>query len=59
MARNRVTAASLAQATDMSAATLHRRLTGVIPFNITELERVAAVLGTTVADLWARTEAAA
>lgn len=59
MARQRITAASLAQATDMSTATLHRRLTAQIPFNVTELELVADALGTTVAELWARTEAAA
>jgi len=58
-ARKRLTMASLAQGSDMTYQTLRRRLAGTHPFTVDELERVAAVLGVTVTELYARTEQAA
>ena len=57
MARGRVTGTTLAQTVGMSNATLSRRLSGAIPFNIDELAAVARALGLTVTELLTRAEA--
>jgi hypothetical protein len=56
MARSRVTGTTLAQSVGMSNATLSRRLSGAIPFNLDELSAVATRLGLTVTELLARAE---
>lgn len=54
MARKRVTGTTLAEGVGMSQATLSRRLSGAIAFDIDELSDVGRVLGVTVTELLAR-----
>lgn len=56
MARKRVTGTTLAQALQMSNATLSRRLNGLKAFDINELEVVGRVLGVTVTELLTRAD---
>lgn len=48
-----------AELTGIPLATLSRRLTGRTPFILTELEAIAALVGTTMADIVTRGEASA
>lgn len=51
MARKKVRQAPLALALDMSQSALSRRLNGEHPFDVAELDRVAAYLGVTLDEL--------
>lgn len=59
MGRQKVTAASLARSTDITAATLSRRFSAPEDFTLGEFERIATALGLTMADLVARAQAVA
>lgn len=50
--------ARLAAALDVSHAYLSRRLSGEVALDVTDLERIASVLGVTVASLMPKEEAA-
>lgn len=50
MARQDVTAQSIAPAAHISPATLSRRLSGTSPFSVAELEAVAGALGVEPSD---------
>lgn len=58
MGRARITQASLAEATGISAPTVSRKLVGRHPFDTTELELVAAHLGALPSELLAGAESA-
>lgn len=58
MARQRKTAACLAEAVGISQHTMGTRLKGAVPFNVEELMKVATALGMTLVDLVARAEKA-
>lgn len=49
MARQQVTASTLAEGANIATATLSRRLNGVQPFDVDELAAIAACLGQPVA----------
>jgi len=51
MARQRVSAAVIAKALGKSPMYVSRRLSGDVPFDLADLERVVSVLGVQVADL--------
>ena len=59
MARQGVTAATMAQATDISRASLSRKLNGRNEFTVAEMFRVAEFLGMTLSDLLRRAESVA
>jgi len=59
MARQGITAAKVAAATDISPASLSRRLNGTGEFTVAEMFRVAAFLGLTLSDLLRRAESVA
>jgi len=59
MARQGVTAASVAIATDISRTSLSRKLNGHNEFTVAEMLRVAKVLGLTLSDLIRRAESVA
>jgi len=56
MARQGVTAASMARAIDVSRTSLSRKLNGRNEFTVAEMFRVAAFLGMTLSDLLRRAE---
>lgn len=58
MARQKRTAGEMARAVGITAHTAGRRLSGAVPFNITELDAVARWLGIDVAALMPRTDRA-
>ena len=51
LARKRIPQGALAEALQLSQATVSRRLSGVAPFELDEIPVVAQVLGVSVADL--------
>ncbi|MGC5664976.1 helix-turn-helix domain-containing protein [Micromonospora sp. WMMD723] len=51
LARRRMSAAELARQTGIRQQALSRRMTGETAFDLDDLERIADVLGVTVADL--------
>ena len=51
MARQRRTQAELAEHLNVSQAAVSRRLVGLVPFDVSELDEVAAFLGVPLADL--------
>lgn len=53
-----LTLRTLSDATGIPLATLHRRLTGKVPFDLVELDAVALALGTTMAAITTAAEAA-
>lgn len=57
MARQGVTAGTVAQATDMSRSTLHRKLTDRTAFTVTEAARVCTALGVPLSEMVRRAEA--
>ena len=56
MARQGISAAKVATATNINPATLSRRLNGTSDFTVGEVSRVAQFLGVTLADLLRRAE---
>lgn len=58
MARQGVTAPTVAQATDMSRSTLHRKLTDRATFTIAEAAAVCATLGVPLSEMVRRAEGA-
>jgi len=56
MARQGVTAATIAQAADISRTSLSRKLNGHNEFTVAEMFRVAATLGIPLSDLLRRAE---
>lgn len=48
MGRQRITGAALARALEVSDMYISRRLSGDVPFDLAEIERVAAALGVPV-----------
>jgi transcriptional regulator with XRE-family HTH domain len=59
MARQGVTAAKVSQATDISRASLSRKLNGRNEFTVAEMLRVTKFLGLTLSDLLQRAESVA
>jgi transcriptional regulator with XRE-family HTH domain len=59
MARQRVSINQLAAGTSISASTLYRRLNGVKPFNVDELDAIAVFLGVPAWELAERAKKAA
>lgn len=59
MGRQRITGAALAKSLGVSDMYLSRRLTGTVPFDLAEIERVAAALGVQVTQLLLVAESAA
>jgi transcriptional regulator with XRE-family HTH domain len=58
LARQNLTYAALAKAIGMSPSTLGRRLEGLRPFYLEELEAIAQFLGLKLSEFTARTDAA-
>lgn len=59
MARAGVSQADLAARVGLSQSALSKRLRGVVPFRVDELDAIARVLRVTASDLLPRTEAVA
>lgn len=55
MARQRITQAMLAEATDMTTSGVSRRLSGRSPITLTEADQIARALGTDLLVLMQRT----
>lgn len=54
MARQRISGSELARRMGVSQPYLHRRISGELPFDIDDLDRVAGFLNVTIADLLPR-----
>ena len=59
LGRQNLTYSALAAAIGMSPSTLSRRLVGIKPFDIEELQSIAQFLGIKLSDLTERTDVAA
>lgn len=51
MARNRITQAQAAEHLGLTQPAISRRMTGAVPFDVAELDKLADLLGVTVASL--------
>ena len=58
LARQNKTKASLSRATDIAVPVLRRRLAGVMPFYVDELDACCAFLGLTISELLQRADTA-